>query len=160
VITSAGDQPYAKITQATIVQGREQRKDTPAQARNFLDAMRGLFAWAVEAKHVSVDPTAGVKNPPRKAGEGFIPWTEEHVAAYHARWQLGPRQRVWLDVLLYTGMRRGDAVRLGRQHVRDGIATIKTEKSGFTVEVNLPVLPVLQKTLDAGPTGDLAFGIR
>ena len=38
-------------------------------------------------------------------------------------------QRVWLDVLLYTGLRRGDAVRLGRQHVRDGVATLKTEKS-------------------------------
>ena len=46
---------------------------------------------------------------------------------------------------------------LGRQHVRDGVATIKTEKSGFTVEVSLPILPVLQATLDAGPCGDLTF---
>ena len=48
-------------------------------------------------------------------------------------------------------------MRLGRQHVRDGVDTIKTEKSGFTVEVNLPILPVLQATLDAGPCGDLTF---
>ena len=60
-------------------------------------------------------------------------------------------------MLAYTGLRRGDVVRLGRQHVRDGVATIKTEKSGFTVEVSLPILPVLQATLDAGPCGDLAF---
>ena len=58
---------------------------------------------------------------------------------------------------LYTGLRRGDAVRIGRQHVRNGIATLKTEKSGFRTEVTLPILPVLQKTLDAGPTRDLAF---
>ena len=45
------------------------------------------------------------------------------------RWPIGTRQRVWLDVLIYTGLRRGDAVRFGRQHVRDGIATIKTEKT-------------------------------
>jgi integrase len=64
---------------------------------------------------------------------------------------------VWLDVLLYTGLRRGDAVPLGRQHVRNGVATLKTEKSGFTVEVGLPLLPVLQATLDAGPCGDLTF---
>ena len=60
-------------------------------------------------------------------------------------------------MLLYTGLRRGDAVRLGRQHVRNGIATIKTEKSGFTMEVSLPVLPVLQATLEAGPCGDMTF---
>jgi len=60
-------------------------------------------------------------------------------------------------VLLYTGLRRGDAVRLGRQHVRNGIATIKTEKSGFTMEVSLPVLPVLQETLEVGPCGDMTF---
>lgn len=58
-------------------------------------------------------------------------------------------------MLLYTGLRRGDAVRVGRQHVRAG--SIKTEKSSFTVEVPVIVLPVLQQTLDAGPCGDLAF---
>ena len=36
---------------------------------------------------------------------------------------------MWLDVLLFTGLRRGDAVILGRQHVRDGVATLRTEKS-------------------------------
>ena len=71
---------------------------------------------------------------------------------YQACWPIGTRQRVWLDVLLYTGLRRGDAVCLGRQHVRAGVAAIKTEKSGYTVEVNLPILAVLQARL----TPDLA----
>ena len=96
-------------------------------------------------------------NPHRKKTDGFIPWTEADMAAYEARWPIGTRQRVWLDIIAYTGLRRGDAVRLGRQHVRNGVATIKTEKSGFTVEVTLPILPVLQATLDAGPCGDLSF---
>jgi integrase len=157
VLETAGTQPYSKITQATIIAGKERRASTPAQARNFLDAMRGLFRWALKAKFVKIDPTADVDNPKRKTGDGFIPWTEEHVTAYEKKWPLGTRQRVWLDVLLYTGLRRGDAVRLGRQHVRDGIATIKTEKSGFKVEVTLPILPVLQATLDAGPCGDLTY---
>ena len=157
VIETAGHEPYARITTATILAGKDRRAATPHQARNFLDAMRGLFRWAHKAKLVKVDPTAGVDNPKRKGGDGFIAWTEEHVAAYEARWPIGTRQRVWLDVLAYTGLRRGDAVRLGRQHVRDGVATIKTEKSGFTVEVSLPILPVLAETLAAGPCGDLAF---
>lgn len=157
VLEKSGHQPYSKITTKAVMDGRERRKDTPAQARNFLDAMRGLFRWSVKAGFVKTDPTAGVDNPTRKTGDGFIPWTEDHVAAFEKRWPLGTRQRVWLDVLLYTGLRRGDAVRFGRQHVRDGVGTIKTEKSGGTVEVTLPILPVLQATLDAGPCGDLAF---
>jgi integrase len=157
VLDTAGTAKASSITTNDIVNGRERRKDTPAQARNFLDAMRGLFAWAVEAKHVQRDPTAGVKNPPRKKGDGFRPWTEEDVEAYERRWPLGTRQRVWLDVLLYSGLRRGDAVRYGRQHVRNGIGKIKTEKSQYTVEVTLPILPVLQRTLDAGPVGDTTF---
>jgi integrase len=154
---TAGHEPYARITQATILAGKERRAATPHQARHFLDAMRGLFRWAHKAGLVKVDPTAGVNNPPRKTGKGFIAWTEAHMAAYEARWPLGTRQRVWLDVIAYTGLRRGDAVRLGRQHVRNGVASIKTEKSGFTLEVSLPILPVLQATLDTGPCGDLTF---
>lgn len=157
VIAKSGTKPYAKITSKTITDGRERRSKTPAQARNFLDAMRGLFKWAVTAQHVRTNPTLGVENPPRKKGDGFIPWTEEHVEAYERRWPIGTRQRVWLDVLLYTGLRRGDAVRFGRQHVRDGIGQIKTEKSGFTITVTLPILPVLAKTLAAGPCGALSF---
>jgi hypothetical protein len=109
VIETAGAKPFAKITPEIIMAGRERRASTPAQARNFLDAMRGLFRWAAEAKLVKHDPTLGVRNPPRKASDGFIPWTEEHVAKYQRRWPMGTRQRVWLDVLLYSGLRRGDA---------------------------------------------------
>jgi integrase len=157
VLESAGQQPFAKITSAVIQAGRERRSATPAQARHFLAAMRGLFRWALDARLIRTDPTVGVKNPKRPKGDGFRPWTEDDVAAYERRWPIGTRQRVWLDVLLYTGLRRGDAVRIGRQHVRDGVAQIKTEKSGFTVEVTLPILPVLARTLAAGPCGGLSF---
>ena len=57
--------------------------------------------------------------------------------------------------MLYTGLRRGHAVRLGRQHVRDGVATIKTEKTGTIVTI--PILSVSAETLTAGPCGDLSF---
>ena len=52
VIETAGKQPFVKITTATIMAGRDRRANTPAQARNFLDAVRGLFRWAVKARLV------------------------------------------------------------------------------------------------------------
>ena len=117
--------------------------------------MRGLFRWAVKAKLVKADPTISVDGPIMPKTEGFPAWTEEDVSAYERRWPIGTRQRVWLDVLLFTGLRRGDAARLGRQHVRHGTATLTTEKKGTVV--SLPILPILQKTLEMGPCADLAF---
>jgi integrase len=155
VLDSAGHQPFAKIMPATIKAGRDRRAATPSQARHFLDAMRGLFRWAVEAKLTRVDPTAGVVDPPRPNSDGFPTWTQDDIAAYEARWPIGTRERVWLDVLIYTGLRRGDAVRLGRQHIRNGVATLKTEKTGTVV--TLPIIPALARTLAAGPCGDLTF---
>jgi integrase len=56
-----------------------------------------------------------------------------------------------LALLLYTGQRRGDVVRLGRQHIRNGVLSIKQSKTG--AQVDLPVLPELQAALDLTPIG-------
>jgi len=156
IIRSAGQTPSGEITKAAIIAGRDRRAATPAQARHFLQAMRGLFAWAVEAELVRSNPADGVKVK-RPKTEGFPVWSEEDVERYRQQWPIGTKERVWLDVLLYTGLRRGDAVRLGRQHVRDGIATVRTEKSQGAITVTIPILPELAATLKAGPCGELAF---
>lgn len=167
VMKTAGNEPFTAVTRKAVEMGKDARRGTPAQSRNFLDAMRGLFRWALAHDYVMVDPTAGVANPKKKKGPGFKPWTEDDVAAYQARYPLGTRERVWLDVLLYTGPRRGDVVKLGRQHeqlIFDPVSgleikaiSFKTEKGGEMIEVTIPILPVLQATLDAGPTGDLTY---
>jgi integrase len=157
VLKKGGDSACTNIKRCHIATARDKMAGTPAQARSFLDTMRGLFRWAAEAEHVRQDPTIGIKNPKEVTGEGFLIWTEADIDNYQEHWPLGTKERVWLDVLLYTGLRRGDAVTLGRQHVRDGVATLRTEKSQHTITVSLPILPVLAKTLAAGPTAELAF---
>lgn len=156
IITSdGGKQSFTAITSAGLAAARDRR--TSAQGRHLIDTMRGLFKWAKGAGQVKANPAADVEYPRKPKSQGFPVWTEDDLARYEARWALGTKERVWLSVLLYTGLRRGDAVRLGRQHVRDGVATIRTEKSQGEIEVIIPVLPDLQAALDAGPTGDLAF---
>jgi integrase len=155
--SDGGKQPFTAVTSAGLAAARDRRGDTPAQARHLIDTMRGLFKWAKGAGHVISNPAAEVEYPAKPKSQGFPVWTEDDLARYEARWALGTKERVWLAVLLYTGLRRGDAVRLGRQHVRDGIASIRTEKSQGEIEVVIPILPDLQAILDAGPTGDLAY---
>lgn len=157
VLATAGTDPAGQITTKAIKAGLDRRKHTPSQAKNFLEAMRGLFEWAEAAEHVKADPTAGVNAPARPKTHGFIAWSEDDVARYQRRWPVGTRHRVWLDILLYTGLRRGDAVRFGRPHIRNNVGRIKTEKSQGQVEAIFPILPVLRATLDAGPTGELTY---
>jgi len=150
----AGDVPFKAITRAKIIEGRENRKATPNQANNFIKSMRGLFSWAVDMEHVAVDPTRDVKLLNVKT-DGFHVWTDDEVTRFEARWPVGTRERLAFDLLLFTGLRRGDAVRLGCQHVRDGVFRIKTEKNGVIVEA--PILGPLARSIEAAPTGDLAF---
>ena len=89
VIDVSGREPFSAINRKSIVAGREKRAATPAQARKFLDAMRGLFRWALDAEHIKADPTAGVKNPEKPKTQGFPAWTEEDVEAYHRRQTTG-----------------------------------------------------------------------
>jgi integrase len=154
VVAKAGNKPYAAISRKTMVMSRDAAKSTPAQANNMLKVMRGLFAWAISVDLMEANPVEGV--PFLKVeGEGFHPWTDEELDRFEATYPLGTRERVAYAVLLYTGQRRGDVVRMGRQHVRDGVLTLRQEKTGM--EVHLPILKPLAEALGAGPTGDLAF---
>lgn len=157
VIATAGDEPLDKITQGIIIAGRERRATTPHAANNFLKTMRRLFAWAAgDGRLVAVDPTKGVSLlKGRNDDIGFHTWTEDEVRRFEERWPLGTRERLALDLLLYTGFRRGDVVRLGRQHVRDGIITFRQEKTGGVVTI--PVLPPLASSIEETQTGDLTF---
>jgi integrase len=168
VLATAEREPISAINEAAIIAGRERRAATPASAQAFIDTLHGLFKWAVSVKLASSDPTLSVKVKTKsKRKGGYPPWTDEDMAKFEARWPRGTRERVIFDVLAYTGLRIGDVATLGRQHlkertiviagqpVRRTVISIDSEKTGMRVE--LPLLSQLRETLDAGPTGDLAF---
>jgi hypothetical protein len=97
VISSVGDVSVTRIAKSSIVASRDSRSATPAQGRHYLQAMRGLFRWALQAGHVKVDPTDGVEDlraPGAKKAGGFPIWTDDDVEKYARRWPVGTRQRV------------------------------------------------------------------
>ncbi|WP_166652371.1 tyrosine-type recombinase/integrase [Enterovirga rhinocerotis] len=156
VEAKSGTKSLKAVNHASVLAGRDARKDRPHAANNFLKAMRGLFGWAVARRHVTVNPTSDIKLLTGEHDDvGFHAWTEDEVARFEKRWPLGSRQRLAFDLLLYTGLRRGDAVRLGRQHVRGDEFSIRTEKTGAVV--TRPILHPLAVSIAAAPTGDLAF---
>jgi integrase len=161
VIASAGETPIAEVDERAIRDGRERRAATPHAANVFIKAMRGFCAWCVEDGLMSSNPAASVKMlaGPNDA-DGFHTWTQEELDRFEKRWPVGTRERLAFDLLLYTGLRRGDAVRLGVQHIRDGVISIRTEKRrlGKAGElVAIPILPPLAASIAATTTGDLTY---
>jgi integrase len=154
VLATAGSEPLSAITPAAIREGIDRRASTPFQAKNFRQTMSQLFAWLKESEIVSDNPCDGVKVKKPKT-KGFPEWSVEEIVQYEQRWPIGTRERVMLDVFMYTGLRRGDAAKVGKQHVRNGVISIQTEKTKQWVHI--PMLDILKRTLDAGPTGDLSF---
>jgi integrase len=150
----AGNQPLERWDRKFIIASRDARASTPAASANFLKTLRGLFHWALDAEHIDADPTANVKALKQRT-EGHHTWTIDEMAAFEKRWPTGTRERLAYDVLLWTGLRRGDAYRLGPRHVRDGVIALKTEKTGRVV--TLPVLKPLADSIAATPIGAETF---
>ena len=149
-----GATPLRDWTREKIAAGRDRRAQKPAAARHFVEALRGLFQWLLEAGIVRADPTQGIRIVKPKS-EGFAAWSEADVAAFRQKWPLGTRERLAFEVLIGTGLRRGDAVMVGRPHVRAGIIRIKTEKTKEWVAIAIEA--PLAAALEAGPCGELTF---
>lgn len=126
----------------------------PNPRRTFLITIREFLQWSEQQQLIASDPTAGIVVKLPKT-EGHHTWTEEEIAQFLARWPLGTIEHLLFALLLYTGQRCSDVIRLGRQHIRDGKHVVKQRKTG--VEVRVPVAPALAAAIDACPNEHLTY---
>jgi integrase len=150
--TDHGDKPIALLPKKFIVLTIGKLK--PSVAINWLSAIRHLMQYAVSANLCEVDPTQGIKLKAPKS-DGIYTWSEQDVAAYEAAHGVGTKARLALALGLYTGQRRADVLRMGRQHIHNGMLSVKQQKTG--VELRIPVHPDLRAIIDATPGGHLTF---
>lgn len=146
--------PFADISKTSIEKSMEKRRATPAQANNFHKAMNNMFAWAVKNSHVKANPCAGVERLSYKS-DGFPAWDETDIARFCIKWPVGSVPRLAFELLLYSGLRRSDVVKAGRQHMKGNTFSLRTTKTGTVITVEFP--QVLMDTIEATPVGDLAF---
>jgi site-specific recombinase XerD len=149
-----GDKRVAKIEQKHIKAMVAAKAATPSAARNLLQVLRVLMAFAIENGIRTDDPTTGVKHAEIKT-DGYETWSEEDIAAFEARHPMGTKPRLALALLLRTGQRRGDIVRMGRQHVKGDRIRVKQSKTG--VELMIPMGADLRAAIEATPSDHLTF---
>lgn len=148
------DLNFAAIDEADIRAAMVRRERTPTMALEYVRTMRALLKFAKDSGWITVNPAEGVKVSPPKT-DGFHTWTVEEVARYQERHPVGTQARLALDIMLYTGLRRSDAIIFGRQHVKDGRMKIRAGKNN--AEIEIPVLPPLAESIAATKIGDMMF---
>ncbi|WP_246541487.1 tyrosine-type recombinase/integrase [Roseibium polysiphoniae] len=154
IVSNAGTAPLSDITPKVVRKGRERRAKTPEAANNFLKTMKAAFAWGVDSGLIDIDPTKDVKKLISKT-DGFHTWTPEEIEQFENRHALGTMARLALDIMTYTGLRRQDASVIGRQHIKNGQIHFKASKNDEWVY--LPIVPPLQKSIDASEAGDMTL---
>jgi integrase len=117
-------------------------------------ALRVTMKHAIEIGLRDDDPTREVRAIRTRTG-GHHSWTDDEIAQFERYHPIGSRARLALALLLYTGQRRGDVIRTGAQHIRNGALHIKQEKTG--VELIIPVHPALAAIIAAAPRHHLTF---
>jgi integrase len=128
--------------------------DRPGAANNLLKALRVLLRHAIDMGLIQDNPARNVRKFAMKA-EGFHSWTDSNVEAFEAKHALGTRAHLALSLLLYTGQRRSDVVRMGWQHIDGNLIGVTQDKTGAFLKV--PIHPKLKAAIDSMPRTNLTF---
>jgi integrase len=150
--TLVGDKPLALLDRKYIDK-LLQDMPTVGVARTLLITLRPFLEWAVTEQMIEADPTAGIKIKLPKS-DGHDTWTDEQIAQFGARWPIGTKERLALVLLVHTGQRRSDIIRMGRKHASNGVLAIKQSKRtrAGQMTVEIPMHPELVAAIDACPT--------
>lgn len=109
--------PVDRLTTKALRVLRDRKLSTPEGANNRVKAIRAVCKFAVRNDYIVSNPAKDLELIQHKT-DGYHTWTVDEVAAFQKCHPLGSRARLALDLLLYTGVRRSDVVKLGPQHKR------------------------------------------
>jgi integrase len=143
-----GDKSIAKLQQHHIEAILAEKASVPSAQRNLLRVLRVLLGFAVSQKMRRDNPALGIKLGAIKTS-GYHSWTEDELRQYEAHFAVGTKDRLALDLLLYTAGRRTDVVALGPPNMRNGRFIFTASKNG--ADLNIPVAEPLAATIAATP---------
>ena len=149
-----GDNRVAGLKREHVVKLMAARAEKPVAANNLRKVLRAMMKHAVEIGLRADDPTRDVKAI-RVKSDGYHSWNDDEIAQFEKRHPIGSLGRLAFALLLYTGQRRSDVVRMGPQHIRDGVLGVRQQKTG--IELAIPVHSMLAAVIAETPTYHLTF---
>ena len=154
--TEVGTLGAATLRRDHVVTMMEAKRDKPESANLVRKVLRAMMQHAIEIGIRADDPTRDVKAIRIKGNKGFHSWTDDEIAQFEVRHAIGSKTRLALALLLYTGQRRSDVVRMGKQHVdKDDAIHVRQDKTD--VELVIPIHTTLREIIDATLSEHLTF---
>lgn len=120
----------------------------PKAAERLKEQLDRLFDFAVKLEWIERNPVKQADDIQVQRGDGFYAWTEDDIAAFREHWAVGTKPRLALELMLWTGARRGDARLLPPP--KNGRIVAKAGKTGKAIDI--PVAPPLARAIEAMPT--------
>jgi integrase len=151
-----GDLPVKGLTRVVLDQIMGAKANTPMAANILMKLLRYLLDLAVGQGIIAANPAVGVKKY-RSKSDGWHTWTELEITQYLLRHPISTQPGLAMALMLYTGQRRSDAVRMGRQHMtqmRDGGAMywyISVRQEKISTPLLIPMHPELLAAVQALP---------
>ncbi len=133
---------------------------SPGAANHALKVLRQIFNHAVRLQYVTVNPARGVRPNPRPKRTRFLSLEEiERLHEFLDR-HVGGRRGHQADIirlLLLTGCRKNEIVRLRRREVDSGLLRLEDSKTGSrTVFLNRKAHDIIERRL-AATSGEFLF---
>src|SRR3546814_1416010 len=88
-----------------------QMEDRPQAANSLLKRLKTLLNFAADIDMIQHNPLLGMRGL-KVSSEGFHTWTEEEIAQFEAYHPIGTKARLAMALMLYTGQRKSDAVKM------------------------------------------------
>ena len=147
----AGHVDPATLRTSHIYEMRDALRETPTDANRKIGALSTLLSHAVRMGWMDRNPALGVANlkgkrPPRE------PWPEAMIEDF--RKAAGPLPRLIFEMLLGTGQRIGDVLKMRWDEIEDGGIWIRQQKTdtGIFVPFTDDLATILDATTRLGQT--------
>ncbi len=145
---------------------RDRKADLPESANGRVKSIRQVFKWAFKQRIVPQNIARDLEKF-KTASSGWHTWTVEEVHQYFERHPVGSKPALYMSILLFLGVRKSDAVRLGKQNrkvvkvngvVSDSVTwRVHKNRNRKPKTLTLPVLPPFAAVLNASPLGDMTW---
>ena len=160
VLPAFGSKPLDRIAPARVRRWFDAYSRTsPGGANRTLDILRQIMNFAIDRGHIETNPTRGVKKNRRTPLTRFL--SREEIGRLHSvldrHVERGGERRKLADIirlLLLTGCRKGEIVRLRWSEVRGEMLMLADSKTGPR---KVPLNSQARRILDRQPRGEGEF---
>lgn len=128
LVEELGEKPLCNIKRSQIEEALNNHADTPTMRNKMLMCCRAIYNMAIDDGLVTSNPAANIKKVRHEHRQKDRFTSRENDIIKNT--PLEPRERVIIDILYNTGIRKGELLGLSRKSIDNGVIHI-TEQSAL-----------------------------